>query len=70
VYVSSGGDVMNNRLAAGSGIGLVVGALIGVVVDPMLGANGVAIVLGAAFGIPPGAGVAFATSKSEHDNTD
>ncbi|WP_308365946.1 MULTISPECIES: hypothetical protein [unclassified Microbulbifer] len=60
---------MNKKLAAGSGTGLVVGALIGIVVDPMLGANGMAIVLGATFGIPLGAGVAFATNKNGNDHT-
>jgi F0F1-type ATP synthase assembly protein I len=61
---------MNKRLAAGSGVGLIVGALIGIVLDPMLGANGVALVLGAALGIPLGAGVALATNKNDHDHTD
>ena len=60
---------MNKKLAAGSGVGLIVGAIIGVIVDTMLGANGMTIVLGATFGISLGAGVAaFATNKKDSDH--
>ena len=45
---------MNKRLAAGSSVGLVVGAILGIIVDPMLAANGIALVLGAALGISLG----------------
>lgn len=58
-------DRMNKRLAAGSGIGLVVGAVLGIVVDPLFGAKGVAMILGAALGISLGAGIALSTSKKD-----
>ena len=58
---------MNTRLASGTGVGLVVGALFGIIFDPMLGANGVAIVLGATFGIVAGAGVVAATGRRSKD---
>jgi len=51
---------MNTKMAKGSGIGLLVGAILGVIIDPVLGANGVAMVLGATFGIVLGAGIATA----------
>ena len=39
---------MNTRLAAGSGIGLVAGAAVGVMIDAMSGAHGTAMIVGAA----------------------
>jgi F0F1-type ATP synthase assembly protein I len=55
---------MNKRLAAGSGVGLVVGAAIGIIFDPMLAANGTALIFGAALGIVFGAGIAAAVGQS------
>jgi hypothetical protein len=60
---------MNKKLANGSGIGLVVGMMVGIVIDlfvPMLGGlPGIAMVLCGAFGIVFGAGVA---TMSGHDS--
>lgn len=58
---------MNKRLAAGSGVGLVVGAAIGIILDPMLAANGTALVFGAALGIVFGAGISAALGQSSKD---
>jgi hypothetical protein len=55
---------MNKRLAAGSGVGLVVGTAIGNILDPMLAANGMALIVGAALGIVFGAGIAAAVGQN------
>ena len=61
------GAEMNKRLAAGSGVGVVVGAAVGIIVDPMLAANGMALVFGAALGITFGAGIAAALGQNSKD---
>jgi hypothetical protein len=55
---------MNNKLARGSGVGLVVGAMLGILADPLLGSSGITLVLGAAFGIVFGSGVAALSGSS------
>jgi hypothetical protein len=58
---------MDTRLAAGSGVGLVVDTLIGLIVDAMFAHDGMAMVIGGATGISLGAGVAVATCEGSED---
>lgn len=58
---------MNSRLAAGSGVGLIVGTLIGVIVDAMFSTEGMALIAGGALGISLGAGFALAMGGDSED---
>lgn len=48
------------HIESGSGVGLVTGAALGIVVDAFFGRSGLGLVFGAAFGIVFGAGLGFA----------
>jgi F0F1-type ATP synthase assembly protein I len=58
---------MNTRLAAASGVGLVVGTLVGILIDARFGTRGVGLVLGGAIGVSLGAAVAIAMGGNSDD---